>query len=558
MKFFCLLTALIECAAASSEEKGFPLQEELRALTLTLGSDAANNLPPTPRSGGLTGSRRTSLRSRMTTATQQVSNEFEFKEALKLGDNTVIELTKDIVLDNTIRILGITGVVINGNGFKVEGENAVRCFIIDQGFQYDTINGHVLTDIPPKGSAVFFNDLTITNCNGGAVAVANSYASFTSCPFISNNNDDRAGAVKLTKSDASFTSCRFTSNNAGHGGAVFLSSSTASFTSCPFASNNAGRYGGAIHFGGILNLHNYSFSDNTAPSSGGKDIHKSNRGNGALNLYSLCAGNSFNADTESPLDCAGDFSASPPADLSASACTPCDEGFSCCNVASCPAAELAICTAPLLISTSLPTAVPTLVPTPTPTPVPTLVPTSTPTPLPLFSFVDCAVDTASLDARANAVYTEETCAATCATFDTSNPSELGGQTLTPGCYKSIAALGLTGALTLDGVGNYVFVTPAAMAVAASGRVKLINGANADNIKWCIGAAVVTGAGSTIQGSIESGAAVTTGAGSQVYGHVSGAGAITTGAGSCVAECLTAGAALTKGAGATDSAVCTPF
>jgi len=173
-----------------------------------------------------------------------------------------------------------------------------------------------------------------------------------------------------------------------------------------------------------------------------------------------------------------------------------------------------------------------------------------------FSLVACAL----LCAGADAAYLEASCADSAhACSNVLNlDSELGGQILTPGCYKSTAALGLTGTLTLNGGGNYVFVTPAAMAVAASGRVKLINGANADNIKWCIGAAVVTGAGSTIQGSIESGAAVTTGAGSQVYGHVSGAGAITTGAGSCVAECLTAGAALTKGAGATDSAVCTPF
>ena len=77
-----------------------------------------------------------------------------------------------------------------------------------------------------------------------------------------------------------------------------------------------------------------------------------------------------------------------------------------------------------------------------------------------FSFVACAL----LGAGADAVYTQATCAA--CTIDI--PSELGGQTLMAGCYKSTAALGLTGTLTLNGGGEYVFVTPAAMAVAASG------------------------------------------------------------------------------------------
>ncbi len=49
------------------------------------------------------------------------------------------------------------------------------------------------------------------------------------------------------------------------------------------------------------------------------------------------------------------------------------------------------------------------------------------------------------------------------------PSELGAQTLHPGCYASMsdAAFGLTGTLTLSGSGIYTLRTPAALTTAAN-------------------------------------------------------------------------------------------
>eukprot|EP00613_Pedinella_sp_CCMP2098_P057228 CAMPEP_0171864762 /NCGR_PEP_ID=MMETSP0992-20121227/29048_1 /TAXON_ID=483369 /ORGANISM="non described non described, Strain CCMP2098" /LENGTH=152 /DNA_ID=CAMNT_0012487391 /DNA_START=14 /DNA_END=472 /DNA_ORIENTATION=+ len=114
------------------------------------------------------------------------------------------------------------------------------------------------------------------------------------------------------------------------------------------------------------------------------------------------------------------------------------------------------------------------------------------------------------------------------------------------CYKSTAAIALTG-LTLSGDADYVFVTPAALTTAAD---SVVNGASSTgSVKWCIGAAVALGAGSIIQGSIESGAAVNTGASSEVIGSIFAKAAINTGATSTVHGDISAGAAINTGAGA---------
>ena len=74
-----------------------------------------------------------------------VSTQAEFVVALVSGNT--IELNADIHLNGTsigINITGITGLTINGNGFKVDGNNAVGCFLV-QG-----------------NSEVAFNNITIT------------------------------------------------------------------------------------------------------------------------------------------------------------------------------------------------------------------------------------------------------------------------------------------------------------------------------------------------------------------------------------------------------------
>ena len=125
------------------------------------------------------------------------------------------------------------------------------------------------------------------------------------------------------------------------------------------------------------------------------------------------------------------------------------------------------------------------------------------------------------------------------------PAQLGSQVVAPGCYSAAAsAFALTGILTLKGAGSYIFVTPAAITTAASSIVRLSNGAQCSQVKWCVGAAATLGAQSTFSGSITSQAAITLGAGAIVHGSVKSAiGVITYGAESKAVACAAAALAL---------------
>jgi type VI secretion system secreted protein VgrG len=116
-------------------------------------------------------------------------------------------------------------------------------------------------------------------------------------------------------------------------------------------------------------------------------------------------------------------------------------------------------------------------------------------------------------------------------------AELGSQLVCPGIYKSDAAFGLTGTLTLDGNGNsdsiFIFITPAALTSAAASKVILQNGAEAKNVYWQLGAAATLGASSFFKGTILAQAAITTGAGVHVHGRLFSMGAAITLDSTCV-------------------------
>lgn len=93
-----------------------------------------------------------------------VQTQPELIAALQSG-NTV-ELGSDIYLTDSgsrigIAINSVTGAVVNGNGFTIDGQNMVQCFFVSQ-------------------SELVFNDLTVTRCHsspgeyGGAFNIANS------------------------------------------------------------------------------------------------------------------------------------------------------------------------------------------------------------------------------------------------------------------------------------------------------------------------------------------------------------------------------------------------
>ena len=79
-------------------------------------------------------------------------------------------------------------------------------------------------------------------------------------------------------------------------------------------------------------------------------------------------------------------------------------------------------------------------------------------------------------------------------------TELGGTTLKPGVYGS-DTLGLTGTLTLDGGGVYIFQAGSTLITAPGSSVKLTNGASACDVYWQVGSSATLDTTTSFKGTI---------------------------------------------------------
>lgn len=79
--------------------------------------------------------------------------------------------------------------------------------------------------------------------------------------------------------------------------------------------------------------------------------------------------------------------------------------------------------------------------------------------------------------------------------------DLGGLVLKPGVYCYSGAINLTGKLTLNGNGPYIFRTTTALTTAANSVVELTNGARHDNLFWVPVGETTLGAKSAFQGTV---------------------------------------------------------
>jgi hypothetical protein len=100
---------------------------------------------------------------------------------------------------------------------------------------------------------------------------------------------------------------------------------------------------------------------------------------------------------------------------------------------------------------------------------------------------------------------------------------IGGQTLTPGLYKSTSSLAISsGDLTLSGGGNpngvFVFQVASALTTTSGRAVVLTNGAQAGNVFWQVGSSATIGTTSKMQGTILASASITMLAGSTLNGR----------------------------------------
>lgn len=100
--------------------------------------------------------------------------------------------------------------------------------------------------------------------------------------------------------------------------------------------------------------------------------------------------------------------------------------------------------------------------------------------------------------------------------------DLGGQTLTPGVYKSGSSMGLTGDLTLDGQGDpnavFIFQMGSTLTTASGSRVNLINAAQSCNVAWQVGSSATLGTNSTFRGNILALTSITVTTGTTVDGR----------------------------------------
>ena len=95
----------------------------------------------------------------------------------------------------------------------------------------------------------------------------------------------------------------------------------------------------------------------------------------------------------------------------------------------------------------------------------------------------------------------------------------GAATLSPGVYCFNTSAQLTGTLTLNGSGVYVFKMGTTLTTASNSSVVLAKGATAGNVFWQVGSSATLGTNSALAGSILANISDTVTTGTSVTGRV---------------------------------------
>jgi type VI secretion system secreted protein VgrG len=99
--------------------------------------------------------------------------------------------------------------------------------------------------------------------------------------------------------------------------------------------------------------------------------------------------------------------------------------------------------------------------------------------------------------------------------------DMGGMTLQPGVYFFESSAALTGALTLDALGDtearFVFQIGSTLTAAIDSSVRTINGANVNNVYWQVGSSATIGSNADFQGNILAMASITLNTGAAIAG-----------------------------------------
>jgi hypothetical protein len=133
-------------------------------------------------------------------------------------------------------------------------------------------------------------------------------------------------------------------------------------------------------------------------------------------------------------------------------------------------------------------------------------------------------DTAAANAQAAANTAFNALAAQSCDFGPFAPTDLAGQTLTPGvyCYSSSVQISSGGILTLDAQGNsnavWVFKIGSTLTTVSGASVVLINGAQSCNAFWQVGSSATLGTTTNFAGNVIALASITLATGAQTTGR----------------------------------------
>ena len=116
-----------------------------------------------------------------------------------------------------------------------------------------------------------------------------------------------------------------------------------------------------------------------------------------------------------------------------------------------------------------------------------------------------AADAVCLQAQADLTLAYDDAAGRAPTTTYTVPTDLGGDRLTAGVYKSPSSFGITGTLTLDAEGDpdavFIFQAASTLITATNSTVMLVDGAQACNVFWQVGSSATLEVGSTFVGTI---------------------------------------------------------
>jgi hypothetical protein len=96
--------------------------------------------------------------------------------------------------------------------------------------------------------------------------------------------------------------------------------------------------------------------------------------------------------------------------------------------------------------------------------------------------------------------------------------DISGQTLAPGLYKSTSTLSLSGTVTLQGSGVYIFQIASGLTVGTGGTVVLSGGATSDNVFWQVGSSATLGTTANFKGTILALTSISLATGARVDGR----------------------------------------